>query len=327
MAGDHPDIPFIEARQSDGSPMYTPGRRGKVPRFIVVHDMEEEETTKTALNVATYFHNGAGGRSVSSHYTIDSSSTYQCVPLSASAWTVGNRQGNDEGINWEFAGFKTQTREQWLDAFGQAMFARAAPTIRADAARYNIPLQQLSDADIRAGKAGVTSHWQLGRIYGGTDHDDPGPNFPWDYFMALLTGATPAAGDDDMAMLVRNGDVGAGPKEYWVLASGVAYPAPDGDSIGWQVSGRYYNNGAVGFSPIGAMFGNPKTTGVAPWIEVPIVSIATFPKGQNTLSPADIAAVSEAAEAGAEKGATEAAPTHEELVATSFEGAQKAEKE
>lgn len=261
--------------------MYTSGRRGKVPRFIVIHDMEEEETTQTALNVATYFHNGAGGRSVSSHYTADSGSIYQCVPLSASAWTVGNRPGNDEGINWELAGFGSQTREQWLDAFGKAMFALITPIIQRDAARYNIPLRQLSDDEIRAGAAGVTSHWQLGRIYGGTDHTDPGPNFPWDYFMSLLTGTTTAVGDE-MALLARNGDVGAAPKEYWVIAGGVAYKAPDGDSIGWQVSGRYYNNGVAGPSPLAAMFGNPKPIGEAPWIETPIVSVSTFPQGQGS---------------------------------------------
>lgn len=213
-SGDHPGIPFLEARQTDGSPAYTAGRRGKTPRFIVVHDMEENEAGNIAENVAQYFHTGAGGRSVSSHYTADNNSIVQCVPLSASAWTVGNRPGNDEGINWEFAGFKTQTREQWLDPFGIAMFTLAAPIIRADAARYGIPLRTLTDDEVRAGAAGVSSHWQLGRVYGGTDHDDPGPNFPWDWFITLLNQT-----EDDMAYLVRVADQGGA---TYLVTGGIA---------------------------------------------------------------------------------------------------------
>lgn len=287
MAGDHPGIPFLEARKSDGSPMYTRGRPNGPPLWIVIHDMEEEETSQTAENVAQYFHTGAGGRSVSSHYTADNDSIVQCVMLADSAWTVGNKQGNNRGINWELAGFGSQTRDQWLDSYGKAMFARIAPIIVSDAQRFGIPLRTLTDDQCRANEPGITSHWQMGRVFGGTDHTDPGPNFPWDYLMALLTGTAPA-GDDDMALLVRNGDVGAEPKEYWILAAGVAYKAPDGDSIGWQISGRYYNNGAAGYSPIAAQFGNPKAIGEAPWVETPIVSISTFPKaptGGGTVGP------------------------------------------
>lgn len=95
---------------------------------------------------------------------------------------------------------------------------------------------------------------------------------------ALITGSATPGQEDEMALLVQNGDEGSDKGKFYVLSGGVAYPAPDANSIGWQVSGRYYNNGNVGPSPLAAMFGNPKTTGVAPWIETPAVSIGTFPK-------------------------------------------------
>lgn len=179
---DHPELTYVQASG------YTVGRPG-APLWIVIHDMEADETPNTAENTAQYFATGAGGRDVSSHYCADNNSIVQCVLLKDTAWTVGNTQGNGRGINWELAGFIAQTREQWLDDFDIAMFNLMAPIIRSDATRYGIPLEHCTRADLAMYKPGVTSHWDLGVVFGGTDHTDPGPNFPWDYFMALLNGA------------------------------------------------------------------------------------------------------------------------------------------
>jgi hypothetical protein len=192
---DHPELQFVEALQTDGKPMYTKGRPDGPPLWVVIHDMEAHETPTTAEATAQYFHTGAGGRSVSSHYTADLDSVVQCVLLQDVAWTVGNRAGNYRGINWELSGFAAQTREQWLDPFGVAMFDQIAPIIRSDAARYHIPLERRSIAELKAYKPGVTSHNDLRLAFGVTDHTDPGPNFPWDYLMALLNGE-----DDNMPL-------------------------------------------------------------------------------------------------------------------------------
>jgi len=185
---DHPELQFVQASG------YTKGRADGPPLWIVIHDMEAHETPTTAENTANYFATGAGGRSVSSHYCADSNSVVQCVLLKDVAWTVGNRAGNYRGINWELAGFASQTREQWLDEFGVAMFDQIAPIIRADAAEYGIPLERRTIAELKAYQPGITSHNDLGKAFGGTDHTDPGPNFPWDYLLELLTGG------DDMAL-------------------------------------------------------------------------------------------------------------------------------
>jgi len=182
---DHPELQFVQASG------YTKGRADGPPIWNVIHDMEAHETPTTAEATAEYFATGAGGRSVSSHYCGDNDSVVQCVLLKDVAWTVGNRAGNYRGINWELAGFASQTREQWLDPFGVAMLNRIAPIIRSDSARYGIPHVRLSIAELRAFKPGLTSHNDLGIAFGGTDHTDPGPNFPWDYLLELLTG-----GDD-----------------------------------------------------------------------------------------------------------------------------------
>lgn len=276
MAGDHPGIPYLEALKTDGKPMYTKGRPDGPPLWIVIHDMEEEELPDMAERVAQYFHTGAGGRSVSSHYTADSNSIVQCVLLANSAWTVGNRQGNNRGINWELTGFGAQTRSQWLDSYGKAMFALIAPIIKADAARFNIPLRTLTDDQVRAYQPGITSHWQLGRAFGGTDHTDPGPNFPWDYLMSLLTGPT----EDDMASSLVIEDINS-PGAYYVLGGdGVVRPLPktaNGPAdIGYVLSGRWAPE--AGQPPLPPLpYGNEIINSV-PWIKIPKLPINVWPK-------------------------------------------------
>jgi hypothetical protein len=169
--------------------------------------MEAVESQSCAENTANYFHTGAGGRSVSSHYCADNNSIVQCVLLRHSAWTVGNRPGNNRGINWELCGFAAQTRDMWLDAFGVAMFDRMVPIIKSDAAKYGIPLVKRTVAELTAYKPGVTSHNDLRLAFGGTTHTDPGTNFPWDVFMAKLTGESGGGGGDG-SMLCKRGDTG-----------------------------------------------------------------------------------------------------------------------
>ena len=179
---DHSELPFVEAAG------YTNGRPDGPPLWLIVHTMEAQEASTTAENTANYFADPGDGRQVSAHYCCDNNSIVQCVELSDSAWTVGNRPGNNRGINFEFAGFANQTPPQWGDAYSTAMLERAAPYFRSDAARYNIPLRRCSVSDLEAFRPGVTSHNDLRLAFGVTTHTDPGPNFPWEWFIDLLNG-------------------------------------------------------------------------------------------------------------------------------------------
>lgn len=179
---DHPELPFVQAAG------YAKGRPDGPPLWLVIHTMEAQESSTTAENTAAYFASGAGGRSVSSHYCCDNNSIVQCVLLQDVAWTVGNTPGNNRGINWEFAGFANQTPPQWGDAYSTAMLTRAAPYFRSDAARYNIPLRRCTVPDLKAFRPGVTSHNDLRLAFNITTHTDPGPNFPWTWFINLLNG-------------------------------------------------------------------------------------------------------------------------------------------
>lgn len=196
FSNDHAGLPFVQARG------FTAGRPDGPPIWIVVHDMEASETLTRAEDTAAYFANPSDGRRVSSHYCVDADSVVQCVDLDDSAWTVGNREGNNLGINWEFSGFARQTRSEWLDPFSRSMFAAMAPYARADARRFHIPLQRRTVAELRAKLPGVTSHNDLRLAFGGTTHTDPGPSFPWDVFMQVLAGK---GRDADMFLIQAEG--------------------------------------------------------------------------------------------------------------------------
>jgi hypothetical protein len=151
--------------------------------------MEASENSQRAESTAAYFADPADNRQVSSRYCADNDSVVQCVDLDDVAWTVGNRPGNYRGINWELSGFAQQSRDQWLDSFGRAMLAKAAPLMKSDSGRFNIPVRRCSVADLQARKAGYTTHNDLRLAFGVTTHTDPGPNFPFDYLFKLINGA------------------------------------------------------------------------------------------------------------------------------------------
>lgn len=226
MSHEHPELEFIEAAE------YGVGRPDGPPLWIVVHDMEASETATRAENTALYFADLPDGRVVSSHYTADSNSVVQCVRLKDRAYTVGNRPGNNRGINWEFAGFASQTREQWLDPYGVAMFEQARPIIRADAATYGIPLRRCTVADLTAFRPGVTSHNDLRLAFEGTTHTDPGPNFPWDYFMDLINKGDDGEDEDEMRLIFFLADGG-----YWRSNGTTIRRIPNGDDYK-QVANR-----------------------------------------------------------------------------------------
>lgn len=175
--------PFVQAKG------FTAGRPDGPPLWIVVHTMEANELPTTAESTAAYFANPPDGRDVSSHYCVDDSSVIQCVQLWDVAWTVGNRPGNYQGINWELAGFSAQTRDEWLDDYSVSMFQQMAPLVRADAETYGIPLERRTVAELKAYVPGITSHNDLRLAFGVTDHTDPGEAFPWDVFLQIMGGS------------------------------------------------------------------------------------------------------------------------------------------
>ncbi|MFB9880949.1 N-acetylmuramoyl-L-alanine amidase [Planobispora siamensis] len=157
---------------------YTQGRIEDI-RVVVVHDMEAPESATTAENVARYF--ATTGTKASAHVCVDSDSRVRCVADAHTAWAAPG--ANADGLQLEIAGYARQTREQWLDRFSRAALEQAAIQTAEWCAKYGLPARRLTRAQLRAGHKGITSHADVSAVYRRSDHTDPGPNFPWAYFL------------------------------------------------------------------------------------------------------------------------------------------------
>lgn len=168
---------FIQAKN------YRPGRIERV-RLLVVHDMEAPEARSTAENVARWFA-GPNAPLASAHWCHDSDSTVGCVHVGDTAYHAPG--ANADGIGHELAGYASQTRSGWLDAYGLALLDTAAKQFARDAKQFGIPLRYVTDKQLADGRsAGITSHRQITRVFGLSTHTDPGSSFPFDRLLSRV---------------------------------------------------------------------------------------------------------------------------------------------
>lgn len=146
-------------------------------RVIVIHDAEGSN----AKNVASW--GASGQRNASWHYVVDDTHLIQQVPDSKIAWTAPG--ANRDGLNIEICGFARWSRLQWFRR--QATLKRAAWQVARWCVEHNIPARWLTDAQLRnRASEGLTTHAQCSRVFRGSNHTDPGPNFPRGYFLWLV---------------------------------------------------------------------------------------------------------------------------------------------
>lgn len=150
-------------------------------KWVVLHTMETAEGNSIAESIGgSWFTNPAA--QASAHYCVDNDSIVQGVNEGDYAWASGPT-GNYLGIQIEMAGRASQSRAGWLDDYSRAMLERVAALTADICTRQGIPVRVLTDEQVAAGEPGITTHAALARVFRETDHTDPGPNFPWDYFM------------------------------------------------------------------------------------------------------------------------------------------------
>lgn len=165
---------FIPAR------FFTPTSGRKV-NYVVIHTMETPEGLTTAENVAFWFAGSTSPRA-SAHYCVDMNSVVQSVLEKDVAWAAPG--ANHDGIQIELAGKAGQTDEQWDDPYSQTELKLAALLVADICRRHNIPAVQVSTAGVLNGVRGITGHANVSQAFKGSDHWDPGPNFPWNEFIA-----------------------------------------------------------------------------------------------------------------------------------------------
>ena len=169
-------IPFFPAKNFTAT-------TGRTIDLIVIHDMEYPETPSGAEWCAGFF-GGASAPRASAHYVVDNDSIVQCVRDSDVAWHAPG--ANSNGVSIEHAGYAKQSRDEWLDDYSRAELALSARLVARLCARYGIPLQwQDASALKNRGARGITGHRDVSLAFGGT-HTDPGPNFPIDFYLALV---------------------------------------------------------------------------------------------------------------------------------------------
>ena len=164
------------------SPNFTnSGSYDRKSKWVVLHTMETSENSSIAENIGAGWFTNPNAQA-SAHYCVDDNSIVQCVNEGDYAWASGPT-GNSNGIQIEMAGRAAQSRADWLDSYSRAMLERVAALTADICKRHGIPARVLNDSQLANGEAGITTHAAVSRVFGETDHTDPGPNFPWDFFM------------------------------------------------------------------------------------------------------------------------------------------------
>lgn len=167
---------------------YTPAR-GRTKRLIVLHSDEVLEVSSNAEGVANFFHNQRKGdtlRGSSAHVTVDADSEVRSVRDRDVAWAAPS--ANHDGLHIEQAGFASQGRKDWKDAYSRRVIQRAARQAARWCIKYRIRPHLLSDGHLRDGvTTGVTTHAQVTKVFSaGVGHTDPGNGYPEHLFITDL---------------------------------------------------------------------------------------------------------------------------------------------
>lgn len=164
------DYPLIRAR------WFTAGGN-ETPTRIVVHRMEAPEKGTSAEDCARYF--ATTDRKASAHLCVDSNSIVRSVLDGDIAFHAPPNKGS---LGIEHAG----TGENWGDdQYDIDMLALSAKAVARWCRQYNIPATWLSPDDLRAGKHGITCHFNVSQAWHLTTHTD-GQFFPYAAYLVLV---------------------------------------------------------------------------------------------------------------------------------------------
>lgn len=170
-----PVVPVINARWKGGA---------QTPKRIVIHGTVTPCGTGWARKVAAFFRDHDDpNRKTSAHYTVDPGEVIQSVGDHTVAFHCGH---NQDSIGVELCDPQTGSGSRWADASHRAMLKRAATHVAQLCLAYDIPADHLTIDEIRDGKRGIYGHNDSRLAYpGSTTHSDPGPDFPWSWFIDI----------------------------------------------------------------------------------------------------------------------------------------------
>jgi len=161
-------------------------------------------TANTASDEAEAAYAAHRADGTSAHAYVDGDSLTQALDTERKAGHAGSGTGNENSIAIEITGLNSWTREQWLTRVAWDELARwITAVLRGDPDFRGFQVRRASVAEMKANPKvqAFYGHDDMRRAWGGTDHTDPGPNFPWDHLLAVVNGAlqphTEIDGDED----------------------------------------------------------------------------------------------------------------------------------
>lgn len=150
-------------------------------RVGVVHTTESNESYTGDVSVANYLWD----KNLPVHDICDGDSSKNMLPMSAGCSGAKGLPKAD-GYHIEHVGRAGQTAPEWGDTFSEAQLNISAALMAKFVVTYDVPIVHLTGDDVRTGR-GIVGHNDITDAYkirGG--HWDPGPNFPWDHYLAKV---------------------------------------------------------------------------------------------------------------------------------------------
>lgn len=160
----------------------------------------------TARSIAEYFqqeiqNHDNDGRQIraSAHYVVDKLEVIQCVKEQDSAWHAkDNSCGfSSVSIGIEVVGSAYYNDQTWSNEYSKKQLLLLAKLCSQICKNYSIPVVHRTDANIDKDAMCRNPESFPKGFYGHTDvtkgfkvsggHFDPGPNFPWNYFLQLVS--------------------------------------------------------------------------------------------------------------------------------------------
>lgn len=175
------------------------GQRPTAPTMVVIHTAENSEGSTAAEGVALFFAVDVPGRG-SAQLSVDDDSAVRCLPDDVIPWAAGEGDANRVGLHVEISGRAGQTSGEWDDEFSRAALQNTADLVRQWCARYGIRAERITADRLRNGeRGGICGHADYHDAYPvGDVRTDPGGEFPWARFLALVT-QQDVLEEDDMA--------------------------------------------------------------------------------------------------------------------------------
>lgn len=182
---------FIQAAHHSADPNLPPTR-------VVIHatcpDVGFPSASRAGRAVGTAGYLASISASGSAHYVCDATETVQYLGEDVIGW-LAPPNGHSIGIEicadgGSRASFNNPSHayspEQWLSPQVWLAVEKAAHLTQQICHRYAIPVRRLTVADLKAGQRGICGHADVSAAWHQSDHDDPGPWFSWDQFIAAV---------------------------------------------------------------------------------------------------------------------------------------------